>query len=190
MLDNGVLTSGKGEVVNCRNCLVIMTSNLGAEYLTDATISPEGHLDPRAKEAVSETIRHFFKPEFINRLSAIVVFNPLSKASIRKIVELRLLEVQERLREKNITLHLNTAAKDWLGAAGYSPAYGARPLNRVIQNEVLNPLALMILRGEVLDGETVDITVAEGKIFLHPNHETMYDGTDSEDMDIDIEDME
>jgi ATP-dependent Clp protease ATP-binding subunit ClpB len=113
-----------------------LTSNLGAEYLTNATISSEGRLDPRAKEAVLETIQRFFKPEFINRLSAIVVFNPLSKVSIRKVVELRLIEVQERLREKNITLHLDTAAKNWLGAAGYSPAYGARPLNRVIQTEV------------------------------------------------------
>jgi ATP-dependent Clp protease ATP-binding subunit ClpB len=92
-----------------------------------------------AKEAVLETIRRFFKPEFINRLSAIVVFNPLSKNSIRKVVDLRLLEVQERLREKNITLRLDNAAKDWLGAAGYSPAYGARPLNRVIQTEVRLP---------------------------------------------------
>lgn len=128
------------QVVNCRNCLVILTSNLGAEYLTNATISSEGRLDHRAKEAVLETIRRFFKPEFINRLSAIVVFNPLSKVSIRKVVDLRLIEVQERLREKNITLHLDTAAKDWLGAAGYSPAYGARPLNRVIQTEVSSVL--------------------------------------------------
>jgi ATP-dependent Clp protease ATP-binding subunit ClpB len=123
------------KVVNCRNCLVILTSNLGAEYLTNSTILSEGRLDPRAKEAVLETIQRFFKPKFINRLSAIVVFNPLSKVSIRKVVELRLIEVQERLREKNITLHLDTAAKDWLGA-GYSPASGARPLNRVIQTEV------------------------------------------------------
>ena len=149
MLDNGVLTSGKGEahyvlsifanlkVVNCRNCLVIMTSNLGAEYLVNAKISPSGKLDNFTKQAVLESIGRFFKPEFINRLSAIVVFNPLSKRSIRKVVELRLVEVQERLREKNITLSLDNAAKDWLGAAGYSPAYGARPLNRVIQTEVL-----------------------------------------------------
>ena len=115
-----------------------MTSNLGAEYLVNAKISSSGKLDNFTKQAVLESIGHFFKPEFINRISAIVVFNPLSKTNIRKVVELRLVEVQDRLREKGITLSLDDAAKDWLGAAGYSPAYGARPLNRVIQTEVLS----------------------------------------------------
>ena len=116
-----------------------MTSNLGAEYLTNAKISANGKLDSFTKQAVIESINRFFKPEFINRLSAIVVFNPLSRVNIRKVVELRLVEVQERLKEKGITLNLDDNAKDWLGAAGYSPAYGARPLNRVIQTEVCNP---------------------------------------------------
>jgi ATP-dependent Clp protease ATP-binding subunit ClpB len=191
MLDNGVLTSGKGEVVNCKNCLVIMTSNLGAEYLTTARVSSNGKLDNLTKQAVMESISRFFKPEFINRISAIVVFNPLSRRNIRKVVELRLLEVQDRLKEKSITLQIDDAAKDWLGAAGYSPAYGARPLNRVIQNEILNPLALMILRGEVLDGEVVNITVGNNKMFIQPNHEVMYDADeDLEDMDLDVEDLE
>jgi ATP-dependent Clp protease ATP-binding subunit ClpA len=191
MLDNGVLTSGKGEVVNCRNCLVIMTSNLGAEYLSHAKVSPNGKLDNFTKQAVLESISRFFKPEFINRISAIVVFNPLSKASIRKVVDLRLVEVQERLKDKNITLSLDTAAKDWLAAAGYSPAYGARPLNRVIQTEILNPLALMILRGEILDGETAYVTVLNNKMTLNANHEVVYDGSeDLEDMDLDVEDLE
>src|SRR5438477_2892275 len=109
MLDNGVLTSGKGEVnyllsifsnlkvVNCRNCLVIMTSNLGAEYLVNAKISSNGKLDSFTKQAVIESINRFFKPEFINRISAIVVFNPISRSNIRKVVELRLIEVQSRL---------------------------------------------------------------------------------------------
>ena len=113
-----------------------MTSNLGAEYLVNAEISRDGKLDKFTKQAVLESITRFFKPEFINRISAIVVFNPLSEINIRKVVELRLIEVQERLREKSITLDLDVAAKDWLGAAGYSPAYGARPLNRLIQTEV------------------------------------------------------
>lgn len=113
-----------------------MTSNLGAEYLASAKISSNGKLDKFTKQAVLESIGRFFKPEFINRISAIVVFNPLSKANIRKVVELRLVEVQDRLKEKSINLSLDNAAKDWLGAAGYSPAYGARPLNRVIQTEV------------------------------------------------------
>lgn len=116
-----------------------MTSNLGAEYLTNAKISTSGKLDSFTKQAVLESVNRFFKPEFINRISAIVVFNPLSRANIRKVVELRLVEVQDRLKDKNITLNLDNTAKDWLGAAGYSPAYGARPLNRVIQVEVCSP---------------------------------------------------
>jgi len=113
-----------------------MTSNLGAEFLASAKISPSGKLDSFTKQGVLDSVSRFFKPEFINRLSAIVVFNPLSKSNIRKVVELRLAEVQDRLKEKMITLSLDNASKDWLGAAGYSPAYGARPLNRVIQTEV------------------------------------------------------
>jgi ATP-dependent Clp protease ATP-binding subunit ClpB len=191
MLDNGVLTSGKGEVVNCRNCLVIMTSNLGAEYLTHAKISPDGKLDNATKRMVLETINQFFKPEFINRLSAIVVFNPLSTNNIRKIIDLRLVEVQDRLKDKNVVLHLDKAAKDWLAQAGYSHAYGARPLNRVIQNSILNPLALMILRGEILDGETVEVTIANNKIFVKPNHEVLYDADEDEDLeDMEVEDLE
>ena len=112
-----------------------MTSNLGAEYLVNANVS-SGKLDNFTKQAVLESINRFFKPEFINRLSAMVVFNPLSKTNIRRVVELQMVEVQKRLKERSITISLDTSAKDWLGAAGYSPAYGARPLNRVIQTEV------------------------------------------------------
>ena len=121
-----------------------MTSNLGAEYLATAKVSANGKLDSFTKQAVLDSISRFFKPEFINRISATVVFNPLSKANIRKVVELRLVEVQERLKEKNITLQLDIAAKNWLGAAGYSPAYGARPLNRIIQTEVRCPLLVRL----------------------------------------------
>jgi len=191
MLDNGVLTSGKGEVVNCRNCLVIMTSNLGAEYLTHAKVASNGKLDNATKRMVLETINQFFKPEFINRISAIVVFNPLSTANIRKIIDLRLVEVQERLKDKNIALHLDNAAKEWLAQAGYSHAYGARPLNRVIQTSILNPLALMILRGEILDGEIVEVTVENNKIYVKPNHEVVYDADEDEELeDMEVEDLE
>jgi ATP-dependent Clp protease ATP-binding subunit ClpB len=117
-----------------------MTSNLGAEYLASARISTNGKLDTTTKKLVLESIHHFFKPEFINRLSAIIVFNPLSKKDIRKVIDLRLVEVQERLKDKSITLHLDSAAKEWLSQSGYSPAYGARPLNRVIQQSVRLPV--------------------------------------------------
>jgi len=157
----------------------------------DVKVSPHGKLDTFTKQAVLSAINHFFKPEFINRLSAIVVFNPLSIANIRKVMELRLLEVQERLKNKNVTLSLDAAAKDWLTAAGYSPAFGARPLNHVIQMEILNPLALMILQGEVLDGEMVHITVQNNKIYIKPNHQVEYlKDVDMDDMDLDIDELE
>jgi len=116
-----------------------MTSNLGAEFLASAKVSVNGKLDNATKKAVLETISRFFKPEFLNRLSSIVVFNPLSTKSIRRIIDLRLVEVQDRLKDKNVSLHVDGIAKDWLAQAGYSPIYGARPLNRIIQTSVRFP---------------------------------------------------
>jgi len=113
-----------------------MTSNLGAQYLTSAEITANGQFDDGTKTLVLDSIHLFFKPEFINRISAIVVFNPLSRENIRDIIDLRLVEMEERLKDRNIILQLDDGAKDWLAQTGYSPAYGARPLNRVIQTWV------------------------------------------------------
>jgi len=184
VLDEGRLTSGKGEIVNCKNSVIIMTSNLGAEYLA---LSNSAKVDSQTKELVMESIRKFFKPEFLNRISSICLFNRLSKREIRKIVEVRIQEVQKRLAENQraVNITMDDAAKDNLGNAGYSPIYGARPLNRLIQNEVLNPLAVLILRGQIRDGETAEITVRDGRIYIKPNHDVVF----SRETSLDDEEM-
>ncbi|GAO52543.1 heat shock protein HSP98 [Saitoella complicata NRRL Y-17804] len=192
LLDDGRITDSKGTVVDARNALVILTSNLGAEFLTDAHATPDGKVDAPTREAVMGAVRRFFRPEFINRLSAIVMFNRLAKREIRKIVDIRLQDVQKRLESnnKNVRIEVDDKAKAFLGEAGYSPAYGARPLNRVIQNEVLNKLAVMLLRGQIQDGEVANVTCPDGHhIEILPNHQVGEEGvTGDEDDEMDYSD--
>ena len=117
-------------------------------------------------------LRNYFLPEFLNRINSIVIFNRLTKKEIRKIVDVRLEEVQRRLigNGRNVKIQLSDAVKDYLGSAGYSPAYGARPLARLIEKEVLNRLAVLILRGSVRDGETARVVLEDGHIQVLPNH--------------------
>ncbi|EXJ90043.1 hsp98-like protein [Capronia epimyces CBS 606.96] len=175
LMDDGRITDGQGRVVDARNCIVVMTSNLGAEYLSRQN-APDGKIDPTTKELVMNALRNYFLPEFLNRISSIVIFNRLTRREIRKIVELRLHEIQKRLEanEKKITIHADEEVKDYLGAAGYSPAYGARPLQRLIEKEILNRLAILLLRGAIKDGETANVVLDDGKVVVIPNH------TDSE----------
>ncbi|KAL2431522.1 Heat shock protein hsp98 [Exophiala dermatitidis] len=175
LMDDGRITDGQGRVVDARNCIVVMTSNLGAEFLSRQN-APDGKIDPTTKELVMNALRNYFLPEFLNRINSIVIFNRLTRREIRKIVELRLHEVQKRLEanDKKITIHATDEVKDYLGAAGYSPAYGARPLQRLIEKEILNRLAVLILRGAIKDGETANVVLEDGKVVVLPNH------TDSE----------
>ncbi|KAL2445732.1 Heat shock protein hsp98 [Exophiala dermatitidis] len=175
LMDDGRITDGQGRVVDARNCIVVMTSNLGAEFLSRQN-APDGKIDPTTKELVMNALRNYFLPEFLNRINSIVIFNRLTRREIRKIVELRLNEVQKRLEanDKKITIHATDEVKDYLGAAGYSPAYGARPLQRLIEKEILNRLAVLILRGAIKDGETANVVLEDGKVVVLPNH------TDSE----------
>ncbi|KAG9776575.1 putative heat shock protein Hsp98/Hsp104/ClpA, partial [Aureobasidium melanogenum] len=175
LMDDGRITDGQGRVVDARNCIVVMTSNLGAEFLSRQN-APDGKIDPTTKELVMNALRNYFLPEFLNRINSIVIFNRLTRREIRKIVELRLTEVQKRLEanDKKITIHATDEVKDYLGAAGYSPAYGARPLQRLIEKEILNRLAVLILRGAIKDGETANVVLEDGKVVVLPNH------TDSE----------
>ena len=190
LMDDGRITDGQGRVVDARNCIVVMTSNLGAEFLARPT-TKDGKIEPETRELVMTALRNYFLPEFLNRISSIVIFNRLTRREIRRIVDLRLNEVQKRLvqNDRNVTINCNDEVKDYLGAAGYSPAYGARPLGRIIEKEVLNRLAVLMLRGSVKDGEVANVVMHDGRIDVLPNHE-LSEPEDEEDEDmVDEEDL-
>jgi ATP-dependent Clp protease ATP-binding subunit ClpA len=180
LMDDGRITDGQGRVVDARNCIVVMTSNLGAEYLARPT-GKDGKIDPTTREMVMNALRNYFLPEFLNRISSTIIFNRLTRKEIRKIVDLRISEIQKRLHdnERNVIIRVSEAAKDKLGAAGYSPAYGARPLQRLLEKEVLNRMAVLILKGNIKDGEVARVEVIDNKVTVLPNHQ---DGSDDEDM--------
>jgi len=150
LLDDGRLTDGQGRTVDFRNTIVIMTSNLGAAVFQDQTASPE-----EREEKVMADVRGHFRPEFINRIDEVVVFDALSRDDIVKIVEIQLRGFQRRLADRKLQLELADEAKTYLANAGYDPNFGARPLKRLIQHEIQDPLALLLLSGEVREGDTV-----------------------------------
>ncbi len=186
LMDDGRITDGQGRIVDARNCIVVMTSNLGAEYLARQN-APDGRIDSTTREMVMTSLRNYFLPEFLNRISSIVIFNRLTRKEIRKIVDVRLDEIQKRLaqNDRKVTIACSNEVKDYLGSAGYSPAYGARPLARLIEKEVLNRLAVLILRGGVQDGETAQVVIEDGRVAVLANHgeDEMSDGMVDEDGD-------
>ncbi len=161
VLDDGRLTDGQGRTVDFRNSVVIMTSNLGSQLIQE--MAGEANYE-KMKSAVLEIVGQHFRPEFINRVDDIVVFHPLGREHIRKIVDIQMGYLQKRLAERDIKLELDEAARDQLGEAGFDPVYGARPLKRAIQQQVENPLAQRILKGEFGPGDTVRVTVAGGAL--------------------------
>ncbi|KAI1213014.1 heat shock protein [Annulohypoxylon truncatum] len=191
LMDDGRITDGQGRVVDARNCIVVMTSNLGAEYLARPS-GRDGKIDATTRELVMNALRNYFLPEFLNRISSTVIFNRLTRREIRKIVDLRLSEIQKRLNDndRNVRIEVTEEAKDYLGNAGYSPAYGARPLARLIEKEVLNRLAVLILRGGIKDGEAARVIMVGNKLQVLANHtdSELGDGEDDEDMLIDEDD--
>jgi ATP-dependent Clp protease ATP-binding subunit ClpB len=163
VLDDGRLTDGQGRTVDFRNTLIIMTSNLGSEYLVN---QPEGEDSDAVREQVMNVVRAHFRPEFLNRVDEIILFHRLKREQMGKIVDIQIARLQKLLAERKITLELDDAAKDWLGKKGYDPAYGARPLKRVIQKYVQDPLAEMVLAGKIHDGEKVEVTAGkDGLLF-------------------------
>ncbi len=160
VLDDGRLTDGQGRTVDFRNTLIIMTSNLGSEFLVN---QPEGEDTSAVREPVMGMVRAHFRPEFLNRVDEIILFHRLQKSEMGRIVEIQFGRLQKLLEERKIVLTLDAAARDWLAAKGWDPAYGARPLKRVIQRNLQDPLAEMILAGEVQDGDRVAISV-EGNV--------------------------
>jgi len=149
VLDDGRLTDGQGRTVDFRNVILVMTSNLGSQFLVDPTLEPTAR-----KDAVMGMVRAAFKPEFLNRLDEIVIFDPLSTGDLTHIVDLQVQQLAARLRDRRITLQVTPAAREWLALTGYDPAYGARPLRRLVQREIGDRLARALLSGEVRDGAT------------------------------------
>ncbi|KAM3531561.1 hypothetical protein MY4038_004436 [Beauveria bassiana] len=184
LMDDGRITDGQGRVVDARNCIVVMTSNLGAEFLTRPG-AKEGKIDTATRELVMGALRNYFLPEFLNRINSVVIFNRLTRREIRNIVDLRIMEIQKRLHDngRNVTIDVSEEAKDYLGNAGYSPAYGARPLARLIEQEVLNKLAILILRNNIRDKETARVELEDGRIVVLSNHPDSDTGEDEEMMD-------
>ncbi|HEU4811167.1 MAG TPA: AAA family ATPase, partial [Nocardioides sp.] len=152
VLDDGRLTDGQGRTVDFRNTLLILTSNLGSAYLVDPTLDPE-----KKRESVLAAVRASFKPEFLNRLDEIVLFDALTRDELTHIVDLQLALLEKRLAARRITIHVSDEARAWLAETGFDPAYGARPLRRLIQTAIGDPLARMLIGGEVVDGAAVHV---------------------------------
>ena len=168
VLDDGRLTDGQGRTVDFRNTIIVMTSNLGSDYL--ANLADDQDVDT-VREMVMGVVRAHFRPEFLNRLDDIILFHRLKRSEMGAIVDIQLKRLQKLLDERKITLDLDESARDWLAEKGYDPAYGARPLKRVIQREVQDPLAEKILLGEVPDGSKVKITGGTDKLLFLPRVE-------------------
>jgi ATP-dependent Clp protease ATP-binding subunit ClpB len=168
ILDDGRLTDGQGRVVNFKNTIVIMTSNIGSHRILEYSGAFEGAEYERMKEAVLEEMRRYFRPEFLNRVDEIIVFHALSEEHLKEIVEIQLHRLRQRLAERHINLRLTDAARTHLVRVGFDPNYGARPLKRAIQREIETPLGRRILKGEVRDGQTVlvDFDQAGGELIF------------------------
>jgi ATP-dependent Clp protease ATP-binding subunit ClpB len=154
VLDDGRLTDGQGRTVDFRNVVLILTSNLGSTFLVDPILDEE-----KKRDSVMSVVRQAFKPEFLNRLDEIVLFDALSQDELSHIVDLQIAELGRRLAPRRITVEVTEAAHRWLALTGYDPAYGARPLRRLVQTAIGDPLARMLLGGDVLDGNAVVVDV-------------------------------
>lgn len=163
LLDDGRLTDSQGRTVDFRNCIVIMTSNIGSMHLLDG-IAPDGTLKEGARERVMEELRAHFRPEFLNRVDETVVFLPLRRDQIARIVDLQLIRLRARLEDRKIRLDMSDAARDFIADAGYDPVYGARPLKRYVQHYVETPLARELVSGKIRDGQRVTVDVVDGSL--------------------------
>ncbi|CUM56737.1 unnamed protein product [Debaryomyces tyrocola] len=172
VLDEGSLTDSHGKHIDFRNTIIVMTSNIGQEILlADKDTSDDGHISEVTKTQVSDMLKHYYPPEFLNRLDDVLIFNRLSKQSLKNILTIRLKEIDERLSDRRINLSLSSESKDKLCELGYDPVYGARPLNRVLQKKVLNPLSKLMIKGQIREGETILVDLKDDEIYVTPNHE-------------------
>jgi len=158
VLDDGRLTDGQGHTVDFRNTIIVMTSNLGSEFLVN---QGEDEDTDAVKDQVMAVVRASFRPEFLNRVDEIILFHRLKRADMGKIVDIQMKRLAKLLEERKIEIELKASARDWLAEKGWDPAYGARPLKRVIQKSVQDPLAEMILSGQVKDGEKIVLSAGK-----------------------------
>ncbi|HWF84483.1 MAG TPA: ATP-dependent chaperone ClpB [Vicinamibacterales bacterium] len=164
LLDDGRLTDGKGRTVDFKNTVVIMTSNLGSHLISDLTLADEGTIDEGTRRQVMDALREHFRPEFLNRIDEIIFFHALGREHLKRIVDILISGLIKRLEERKIHVALSDAAKEQLVREGYDPNYGARPLKRTIQRRVLDPLALRVLKGDFVEGDTVQVGGGAGDL--------------------------
>ncbi|HOQ12520.1 MAG TPA: AAA family ATPase, partial [Spirochaetota bacterium] len=161
ILDEGRLTDSKGRVVDFKNTLIIMTSNIGSLYISDQSIPEE-----ERHRSVMQEMKLHFKPEFLNRIDEIIIFNPLSKENITAIVKNQLYAVTQRLKERGVSIEMTQKFLDFLVQEGYDPQFGARPLKRAIQTFILNPLSVKLLSGDYKDKKTIRFDIKNGEIVI------------------------
>jgi ATP-dependent Clp protease ATP-binding subunit ClpB len=164
ILDDGRLTDGHGRTVDFKNTIAIMTSNVGSQWIQDPTLT-----DEERRERTMEALRDTFKPEFLNRIDDIIIFRTLAMADIERIIDIQLGLIRKRLQQRKLSLELTEGAKHYIAQAGYSPVYGARPLKRVLQKQILDPLALQLLEGAFVEGDRIVIDQDEGRVIFRKN---------------------
>ncbi|HFD39623.1 MAG TPA: AAA family ATPase, partial [Anaerolineae bacterium] len=162
LLDDGRLTDGHGRTVDFKNTVVIMTSNVGTEFLDGRA----AETDEQRRELVMQALRRHFRPEFLNRIDEIIIFHGLTKEHLKQIVDIQIERLKKLMADRRLEIELTDAAKELLAEEGYDPAYGARPLKRVIQRRVQDPLALKLLQGEFQEGDTVRIDARDGQLIF------------------------
>ncbi len=175
VLDDGILTDSKGRKVNFKNSIIIMTSNIGSQYIQKMeTIgfhnNDQGAEYAQMKEKVQDSLKEYFRPEFLNRLDEVVVFDILLQDAIKDIVKIRANGVLKRLRDKGIEVVINDDALSYLARVGYTPQYGARPLNRLIQTKILNPIAERIIQKTIVEGDAVSVSMNNDDVLVSVQH--------------------
>jgi ATP-dependent Clp protease ATP-binding subunit ClpB len=166
ILDDGRLTDSQGRQVDFRNAVIIMTSNIGSQFIVEAGAQTNEESWERVERRVRDELRNHFRPEFLNRVDDIIVFRPLSREDLVQIVDLQLRGLERALASRRLRLEVIPEAKQWLAREGYDPVYGARPLKRVIQRELQNPIALEVLEGRFQEGDTIRVELEDGRLRL------------------------
>ncbi len=183
ILDDGRLTDGQGRVVDFRNTVLIMTSNLGTEYVTKGGtlgfLGSSGEGDQANQEKIEKALKNAFRPEFLNRIDEIILFSSLSKEDMKKIVSLQMEDIRSRLGEHDLKVELTEAAMEWLASEGYDPAFGARPLKRALQKHVESPLSISLLSGEFTAGDTVVVDIDDNEVVFHKKEAVEISKTDN-----------